>query len=127
MSEGLLEGILGSMNQRQTQAIATIEKSGRHLLELINDILDLSKIEAGKLELEISRVNILQLCQSSLNFVKHQAFKRQIQLRANLSQDIGEMALDERRIRQVLINLLSNAVKFTPIGGTSPSMFIMNR
>jgi len=117
MSEGLLEGILGSMNQRQTQAIATIEKSGRHLLELINDILDLSKIEAGKLELEISRVNILQLCQSSLNFVKHQAFKRQIQLRANLSQDIGEMALDERRIRQVLINLLSNAVKFTPIGG----------
>ena len=117
MSEGLLEGILGAINQRQTQAIAAIEKSGRHLLSLINDILDLSKIEAGKLELEITKVNILQLCQSSLNFVKHQAFKRQIQLRANLSQNIGEMSLDERRLRQVLINLLSNAVKFTPIGG----------
>ena len=117
MSEGLLEGILGAINQRQSQAITAIEKSGRHLLELINDILDLSKIEAGKLELEITKVNILQLCQSSLNFVKHQAFKRQIQLRANLSKEIGEMSLDERRIRQVLINLLSNAVKFTPIGG----------
>jgi PAS domain S-box-containing protein len=117
MSEGLLEGILGAINERQTQAIAAIEKSGRHLLSLINDILDLSKIEAGKLELEITKVDILQLCQSSLNFVKHQAFKRQIQLRANLSKDVGEMSLDERRIRQVLINLLSNAVKFTPIGG----------
>jgi PAS domain S-box-containing protein len=117
MSEGLLEGILGAINQRQTQAITAIEKSGRHLLALINDILDLSKIEAGKLELDITKVNILQLCQSSLNFVKHQAFKRQIQLRANLSQNIGEMFLDERRLRQVLINLLSNAVKFTPIGG----------
>jgi PAS domain S-box-containing protein len=117
MSEGLLEGILGAINERQTQAIAAIEKSGRHLLALINDILDLSKIEAGKLELEITKVDILQLCQSSLNFVKHQAFKRQIQLRANLSKEVGEMSLDERRIRQVLINLLSNAVKFTPIGG----------
>ena len=117
MSEGLLEGILGAINERQSQAIAAIEKSGRHLLSLINDILDLSKIEAGKLELEITKVDILQLCQSSLNFVKHQAFKRQIQLRANLSKEVGEMSLDERRIRQVLINLLSNAVKFTPIGG----------
>jgi PAS domain S-box-containing protein len=117
MSEGLLEGILGAINERQTQAITAIEKSGRHLLSLINDILDLSKIEAGKLELEITKVDILQLCQSSLNFVKHQAFKRQIQLRANLSKEVGEMSLDERRIRQVLINLLSNAVKFTPIGG----------
>ena len=117
MSEGLLEGILGAINERQSQAIAAIEKSGRHLLALINDILDLSKIEAGKLELEITKVDILQLCQSSLNFVKHQAFKRQIQLRANLSKEVGEMSLDERRIRQVLINLLSNAVKFTPIGG----------
>ncbi|NMF60469.1 PAS domain S-box protein [Pseudanabaena yagii] len=117
LSEGLQEEIFGSINERQSQAIATIEKSGQHLLELISDILDLSKIEAGKLELEIARVNILQLCQSSLNFVKNQAFKKQIQLRANLSQDIGEMVLDERRIRQVLINLLSNAVKFTPTGG----------
>lgn len=117
MSEGILEGVLGSINERQSQAIATIEKSGRHLLELINDILDLSKIEAGKLELEVAKVNVLELCKSSLNFVKQQAFKRQIQLRANLSNDIGEMVLDERRIRQVLINLLSNAVKFTPSGG----------
>lgn len=117
MSEALQEEIFGLLNDPQKDSIATIENSGQHLLALINDILELSKIEAGKLELNITKVSISELCKSSLAFVKQQAFKKEIQLNLTLPKNIGEMALDERRIRQVLINLLTNAVKFTPIGG----------
>lgn len=117
MSESLLEEVLGELNNRQQQAIATIERSGEHLLGLINDILEISKIEAGKLELDISTVAISQLCKSSLTFVRQQALKKQIQLHMSLPPHLGEIAVDERRIRQVLINLLTNAIKFTPIGG----------
>ncbi|MBD2176311.1 PAS domain S-box protein [Pseudanabaena sp. FACHB-1998] len=117
MSESLLDKILGNLNDRQSSAIATIASSGQHLLSLINEILELSKIEAGKLDLEISKVDIEELCQSSLTFVKQQAFKKQIRLKARLPKDLGVMDLDERRIRQVLINLLNNAIKFTPIAG----------
>jgi PAS domain S-box-containing protein len=117
MSESLQEGVLGTINQRQSEAIATIEKSGEHLLALINDILELSKISSGKLELELEQVSIEQLCKSSIVFVKQQAFKKQIQINVNLPPDLGEMLLDQRRMRQVLINLLTNAVKFTPKGG----------
>ena len=117
MSESLQEQILGPINTRQSDAISMIEKSGEHLLSLINDILELSKIESGKLELDIEKVAIEQLCKSSLSFVKQQAFKKQIQINVKLSQDLGEMILDQRRMRQVLINLLTNAVKFTATGG----------
>lgn len=117
MSEGLQEEVFGSINDRQRKAIATIEQSGQHLLALINDILEVSKIAAGKLELEISKVSVSALCTSSLTFVKQQALKKQIQLNAILPPDLGNIAVDERRMRQVLINLLSNAVKFTPSGG----------
>jgi PAS domain S-box-containing protein len=117
MSESLQEQVLGTINKGQADAISTIEKSGEHLLSLINDILDLSKIESGKLELDIEKVAIEQLCKSSLTFVKQQAFKKRIQLNVKLPQDLGEILLDQRRIRQVLINLLTNAVKFTPTGG----------
>jgi len=117
MSEGLQEQVFGSLNERQQKAIATIERSGRHLLELINDILDLSKIESGKLELQISEVSVTSLCESSLTFVKQIAMKKNIKLNLQISQEIGSIHVDNRRIRQVLINLLSNAVKFTPEGG----------
>jgi CheY-like chemotaxis protein/nitrogen-specific signal transduction histidine kinase len=117
MSESLQEQVLGTINKRQSEAIATIERGGEHLLALINDILELSKISSGKLELELEQVAIEQLCKSSLVFVKQQAFKKQIQVNANLPPDLGEMLLDQRRMRQVLINLLTNAVKFTPTGG----------
>ncbi|CAN1213330.1 hypothetical protein TUMEXPCC7403_24205 [Tumidithrix helvetica PCC 7403] len=118
MSEGLQDGVFGKIEPRQSQVIETIEKSGRHLLELITDILDVSKIEAGKLELEITSVSVKHLCNSSLNFIKQQSFKKGIQLNVDIQQDIGRIHVDERRMRQVLINLLSNAVKFTPAGGT---------
>jgi PAS domain S-box-containing protein len=118
LSECLQDEILGVINQRQRKAIVNIESSAQHLLSLINDILSVSKIAAGKLTLEITPVPIVHLCTSSLAFIKQQAFTKQIHLTTNFSPDLGDMPLDERRMRQVLINLLSNAVKFTPDRGT---------
>jgi PAS domain S-box-containing protein len=119
MAEGLQEQVFGSLNARQIRAIATIENSGRHLLELINDILDLSKIEAGGLDLNLEDVSIQNLCSTSLSFVKQPAMKKQISLLSDIPETLGALnvQVDDRRMRQVLINLLSNAVKFTPEGG----------
>ncbi|MHC0062123.1 PAS domain S-box protein [Nostoc sp. UIC 10890] len=118
MSEGLQESVFGSINERQVKAIATIERSGRHLLELINDILDLSKIESGKLELQLSDISVRSLCDTSIAFVKQMALKKNIGLSIHISEHIHSIQVDDRRLRQVLINLLSNAVKFTPDGGS---------
>lgn len=118
MSEGFEEGVFGTINAQQAKAIATIERSGRHLLELINDILDLSKIESGKLELHLSDVAIKSLCNNSLVFIRQAALKKDIRLVTEISEHLGSIQADDRRLRQVLINLLSNAVKFTPEGGT---------
>ncbi len=118
MSEGFLEGVFGSINERQAKAIATIERSGRHLLELIDDILDLSKIESGKLELQLSEVPVRTLCDSSLAFVKHMALKKSIRLSTDIATNLSTIQVDDRRLRQVLINLLSNAIKFTPEQGS---------
>jgi PAS domain S-box-containing protein len=117
MSEALQEKIFGDLNHRQIQSIQTIERSGRHLLSLINDILDVSKISAGKLDLQIDTVDLAHLCNSSLAFIRQQALQKQLQLDIQLPSVPGNIAVDERRLRQVLINLLSNAVKFTPPGG----------
>ncbi|MBD2365056.1 GAF domain-containing protein [Anabaena minutissima FACHB-250] len=118
MSEGLQENIFGELNSRQKKAIATIESSGEHLLALINDILDLTKIESGKVELQIEPVSIKNLCNSSMSFVKQIADSKNIELNIDIPCDPDEIALDELRTRQILINLLSNAVKFTPSGGS---------
>jgi predicted ATPase/signal transduction histidine kinase len=118
MSEALQEEIFGTINARQLNAISTIEQSGEHLLSLINDILDVSKIAAGKLELNITQVSLPELCKSSLMLVKQQAFDKQIRIDTHLPIDLEPISIDERRMRQVLINLLNNAVKFTPTGGT---------
>jgi PAS domain S-box-containing protein len=118
MSECLQTEIFGSLNERQLKSIGTIERSGQHLLSLINDILDVSKIAAGKLELDISKVPIPHLCNSSIAFVKQQAERKQIQLNLDLPTQIGKISVDCRRMVQVIINLLSNAVKFTPKGGS---------
>ena len=118
MAEGLNEGVFGAMNMTQIDAVNTIAQSGQHLLELINDILDLSKAEASKLELQVAPTDIQYLCISSLTFVKQQAQQKKIKLFANIPEFLPTIVVDERRIRQVLINLLTNAVKFTPDGGT---------
>ncbi|AFY95280.1 PAS domain S-box [Chamaesiphon minutus PCC 6605] len=120
MSEALQTSVFGSLNQQQLSSLVTIEKSGKHLLSLINDILDLSKIEANKFVLELTDVSIQSLCQNSLLFVKELAHKRQINLTTQLPEYLKQINIrvDDLRIRQVLINLLSNAVKFTPEGGS---------
>jgi len=117
MSESLLDQVLGSLNERQQKAINNIERSGRHLLELINDILDLSKIASGKMELNRTSTSITNLCSSSEVFVRQQAFQKNIQIISNIPPNLNALNVDERRIKQVLINLLTNAVKFTPSGG----------
>jgi PAS domain S-box-containing protein len=117
VSEVLQDCVYGTLNPQQLRSLATIEQSGQHLLELIHEILDLSKIESGKMELKLTAVEINQLCQSSLSFVKPQAAQKNLQLRFIPAPVPVTLEVDKRRIRQVLINLLSNAVKFTPEGG----------
>ncbi len=118
MSEALQELVFGDLNDRQLNAISTIEQSGEHLLSLINDILDVSKITAGKLTLNTSKVSLTELCKSSLILVEKQASDKQIQIITQLSVEPDWILVDERRMRQVFINLLNNAVKFTPHGGS---------
>ena len=117
MTEGLQEQVYGNLNARQLQALKTVERSGSHLLELINDILDLAKIEAGQIELDCTHTSINLLCQSSMSFIKQQALQKGIQHNIQIPLNLPSLLVDERRMRQVLINLLNNAVKFTPKGG----------
>jgi PAS domain S-box-containing protein len=117
MSEGLQEEVFGPLNEEQLKWIAMTESSGRHLLSLINDVLDVSKISAGKLELDIAPVSLRTLCDSSIDFIKPQAANKEIEIQSAILTDLVSINVDERRIRQVLINLLGNAVKFTPVDG----------
>ncbi len=117
LAEALQEEVYGSLTPKQRKSLATIEQSGKHLLDLINDILDLSKIESGKMSLSVSLVSVDSLCESSLTFIKQQAQQKNIRLAYHIAPGLSEIEVDERRIRQVLVNLLSNAVKFTPDGG----------
>ncbi len=117
MSEALQEQVFGTINQEQKESLETIASSGKHLLELINDILDVAKIESGQVEIDCSQTSIDELCQSSLPFVKQQALRKRIHLELKIAPNLPELFIDERRIRQALINLLSNAIKFTPERG----------
>jgi predicted ATPase/signal transduction histidine kinase/ActR/RegA family two-component response regulator/tRNA A-37 threonylcarbamoyl transferase component Bud32 len=117
MSEALESQNYGTLNEKQLKYLHTIERSGNHLLSLINDILDLAKIEAGKLELHCTPTGFEDLCHSSLAFIEHQADQKQIQLEVKIHTSLPSIMVDGRRIRQVLINLLNNAVKFTSSGG----------
>ena len=116
-SESLQEGVFGGISEKQRKPLRTIEKSGEHLLSLINDILDLAKIESGKLSIDKDSISLISLCESSLNFIRQQAFKKQIKVQFTPPTLIADFFADERRLRQILINLLNNAVKFTPNGG----------
>jgi len=118
-SQLLQEKYFGPLNEKQEEYVGDILGSGQHLLTLINDILDLSKIEAGKLELHPSPVKIANLVDGSLIMVKERAFKNGIALSLKIGPEVtaNEYILDELKIKQVMYNLLSNAVKFTPNGG----------
>lgn len=107
-----------SLTPRQIMHIQAIARSGHHLLQLINDILDLSKIEAGKVELDLVSVSIQTLCNQCLKMIQPRADKKRITLSLELDYQLKQAFLDERRVNQILINLLSNAVKFTPEEGT---------
>ena len=113
MSEALQEGVYGPLNENQIAPVCSVEESGRHLLDLINDILDLSKIEAGKLELMMSQVSIESICESSLRFVKQEAHMKQLKVSSSFDTAVTTLQADERRLKQILVNLLNNAVKFT--------------
>lgn len=117
MTEVLQDQIHGPVNEKQARSLHIIEESGRHLLALINDILDLAKIEAEKLNLEISPVDVEQVCEASLRLVKDTAFKKHLEIFTNFEGRGLIVQADERRLKQILVNLLSNAVKFTPEGG----------
>ncbi|MDX2255111.1 MAG: PAS domain S-box protein [Pseudanabaenaceae cyanobacterium bins.39] len=118
ISEGLIDQVFGDLNPKQCSLLKTIQKSGNHLLDLINDVLDVAKIEAGMFQLDYNLVIIKDLCESSISFVQHLAHQKRIQLEYTLSPPTPHLIrADERRIRQILINLLNNAVKFTTSGG----------
>ncbi|NTU81795.1 MAG: GAF domain-containing protein, partial [Chloroflexales bacterium] len=116
-TELLLEAIYGPVTSRQIASLRSIDTSGRHLLALINDILDLSKIEAGKLELQLTAVDVALVCRMSLHMVAESALMKQITLSSALDDQVAAIPADERRLKQILVNLLSNAVKFTSEGG----------
>lgn len=118
LSEALLDHTFGELNDQQHEFLKIIRQSGCHLLDLINDILDLSKVQSGRMELHIAPVPVRDICAVSLDFVKQQAHQKRITLTCDIADADLEIDADERRIRQVLINLLNNAVKFTPSGGS---------
>ena len=117
-TEILGEQVYGQLNDKQMKSLQNIKNSGHHLLALINDILDLAKIEAGKVELYLESFNIEEICQASLMFVKQLAYQKQLRLTLELAPKITTIFADQRRVKQILINLLSNAVKFTPKKGS---------
>ncbi len=117
MSEVLREGVYGILSKEQLNVVKYIDEGGSHLLSLINDILDLSKIEAGKLELQSNLIEVETLCQASLRFINQIAQKNNIKVSVSIAPHVTLIRADERRLKQVLVNLLTNAVKFTPEGG----------
>jgi signal transduction histidine kinase len=116
-SEILAEKMFGDINEKQTEYLQDILESGRHLLSLINDILDLSKIEAGRMELELAEFDLPSAIENALILVRERASRRGIRLGSTVDERLGRIDGDERKVKQVLLNLLSNALKFTPEGG----------
>jgi signal transduction histidine kinase len=116
-SEVLAERMFGEVNEKQAEYLHDILSSGRHLLSLINDILDLSKVEAGRLELELGRFHLPTAVDNALTLVRERATRHGITLTQRVDERLGDIVADERKVKQILLNLLSNAVKFTPEGG----------
>jgi signal transduction histidine kinase len=116
-SEVLKEQMFGELNERQLAYVNDVLEAGRHLLSLINDVLDLAKIEAGKLELELTQVDISRLLESAVSINSERANRGSIKLALTTEREDITVTADERRVRQVVFNLLSNALKFTPADG----------
>lgn len=118
LSEAMQEGIYGDLSPKQKKTLGMIGESGNHLLELINDILDLAKIEAGKFELQYEIISLSDICQSAMRMVNEIAKRKGLETTIAIADDIPPLHADGRRLKQMLVNLLSNAVKFTPQGGS---------
>jgi two-component system, NtrC family, sensor kinase len=116
-SEVLTDRMFGELNEKQAEYLKDIYASGTHLLSLINEILDLSKIEAGRMELELADFDLPQAIDNALMLIRERAGRRSLRLHTNVDAGVGRVRADERKIRQVVLNLLSNAIKFTPEGG----------
>jgi signal transduction histidine kinase len=116
-SEVLQEKLFGELNEKQAEYTDDILSSGRHLLSLINDILDLSKIEAGRMELEITTFHLPDAIENALLLIRERASRHGIKLDRVVDDRLGDFTGDERKVKQILVNLLTNAVKFTPEGG----------
>jgi len=117
-SEVLSEQMFGDVNDKQLEYLRDIHASGHHLLTLINDILDLSKIEAGRMELDLATTNLPMLLDNCTTLVRERASRHGLVLKLEIDDDVGDWVCDVRKLKQVVINLLSNAVKFTPAGGS---------
>jgi len=117
LSEALREGVYGTVGEKQAKSLQRIEESGRTLLELVNQVLDLSKIEAGRLDVAMEEFDVAETVRQSMRFVLTDARKKGLAVEQEVDPGIGKAWGDPRRIRQALVNLLSNAVKFTPPGG----------
>jgi signal transduction histidine kinase len=116
-SEVLQEKMFGDVNDKQLEYLNDIHSSGIHLLSLINDILDLSKIEAGKMDLELSRFDLTAALENALTLIRERATRNSVGLELQCDGSLNSWVADERKFKQILLNLLSNAVKFTPAGG----------
>ena len=116
-SEVLRDGLMGEMTDQQRGFIGDIFSSGKHLLALINDILDLSKVEAGKMTLDLEPVQVSSLFVNSLSIIREKAATRRIRLSMDAAEELGSIQADARKVKQIVYNLLSNAVKFTAEGG----------
>jgi signal transduction histidine kinase/ActR/RegA family two-component response regulator len=117
-SEVLLERMFGDINQRQEEYLRDIHGSGQHLLELLNEILDLSKVEAGRMELEYSTFDLRAVLDTAAAMLRERAAAHAIEVGVEVGDDVGELYSDELRLKQVLLNLMTNAVKFTGDGGS---------
>lgn len=116
-SEAISRGMFGALSERYRSYGNDIFESGNHLLKLINEILDLSKLEAGHFELHDEDVDVAEVIRSSKRLIEAQAEKAKVRVRESIHEDLPRIRADDRRMRQIMINLLSNAVKFTPEGG----------
>ncbi|MCL2823131.1 MAG: ATP-binding protein [Polyangiaceae bacterium] len=117
LADALSDGVFGAVDEQQQQILLNMRDSGRHLLGLINEVLDLSKIEAGRLELDLRPISVSEVCQVSLRMIRPLALNKRICTSMRIDPRCPVVVADERRLKQMLVNLLSNAVKFTPTAG----------
>ena len=116
-SEVLIERMFGELNEKQHDYVKDIHSSGKHQLSLINDILDLSKVEAGRMELDVTTFHLPSAIDNAMTLIRERAARHGVALESNIDPTLGEFRGDERKFKQIMLNLLSNAIKFTPEGG----------